>query len=159
MNRVPPTRVLSSNPLIFKRVLPWLCGVVLAISAVLPFITVPISDAIFVAGIGCFGMLISRMVGRQFADEVRDGGDYLRVRDGHVQEDIPLIEIESVKEPILMGRRLARIELVLNAPGKLGRAIAFIPIESSLIPFQKSALTRELEERVERARRESQRRA
>jgi hypothetical protein len=153
MNRVPPTRVLSNNPIFFKRVIPWLFGMAMVI--LVPFLIADdrVGEALFFAGICAFGFLITRVMGRQFADEVLDGGDFLRIRDGDIREDVPLHAIEAVKEP-MWNRRVPRIELLLKAPGQLGRVIAFIPVESSWVPFQKSALTQELEDRVERAQRE-----
>ena len=93
--------------------------------------------------------MIMRVMISGFADQVLDGGDFLRVRQGDVEEDIVFDEIEAVKEP-MWTRRPPRIEILRTTSGKLSRAITFIPIEYSWIPFKKSALTLELEERVAR---------
>jgi hypothetical protein len=90
---------------------------------------------------------IARTIASGLADEVFDGGDHLRVRLGDAEEVILMHDIESVKESIF-SRRPPRIELVLRYQGKFGRVIAFVPARFSLIPFSRSALFYELEERV-----------
>ena len=101
------------------------------------------SFAVVVAGL----YAITRTIASGLVDAVFDGGDNLLVRIGDAEEMILMRDIESVKES-LFSRQPPRIELVLKYPGRLGRIIAFVPSRYSLVPFSRSAVFHELEERV-----------
>lgn len=77
------------------------------------------------------------------------------MRIGNAEEVILMREIESVHESIWS--RQPRIELLLKYPGRLGRVIVFIPARYTLIPFSRSALFYELEERIRNASAEATR--
>ena len=158
MNRVPPARALSRGTLFYKKVFPlvWLGAAAFVAAGTLwrmasgadaPFEWVPF------LGVAVVGYVITRLVGSELADEVLDAGDHLRVRKGAIEIDVPLREIEGVKESLLQ-KQPPRIELLLKAPGPFGRVIAFIPSRDSLMPFTRSQLTYELRERVGRAQQE-----
>jgi hypothetical protein len=155
MNRTPATRRLSSSlSTIYKRVFPRLVLVLGTIAAGLMLWAPATGDS---AGFPwAFVVLFAVVLGGIYAitniftsgvaDAVFDGGDHLRVRIGDAEEVILMREIESVHESIWS--RQPRIELLLKYPGKFGRVIAFIPARYSLVPFSRSALFYELEERV-----------
>ena len=159
MNRVPPTRRLSVGTLFYKRVFPTVflaAGIVaMGIGAwkaiagagnifeVLPFVAAM-----------AVGYAIIRLMSSGTADEVLDGGDYLFVRKDGIDEHVPLADIETVTES-LWNRQPPKLELVLRAPGKLGRVISFVPANFSTAPFSRSALYFELSDRVARAQRQA----
>ena len=154
MNRVPPDRLLSVSPYFYKKVFPVLWLVVTAVIA----ISILIGDrgpsgfgtiAFLVAVFG-IGYVIMRTIAGGLADSVRDGGDHLVGRIGGREESVLLQEIESVKESSY-AKQPPRLELVLKYPGNFGRVIAFIPVGATMVyfvPFTKSELFHELEERV-----------
>ena len=159
MNRLPPTRRLSVGTTLYKRVVPWLflAGGTLAL-ATAGWDALTGGQSIHehwpFAAVGAVGYLVMRLIGAELADEVLDGGDYLVVRKDGIVEQVPLAEIEEIKESIWQ-RQPPRVELVLRAPGTFGRVITFIPINYTLVPLMRSPLTYELRDRVARASRES----
>lgn len=155
MNRVPPDRLLSVSPYFSKKVLPklWL-GLAAFLMAVALIGSGPGPSSFGVTAVLAivFGIsyVLMRMIAGGLADSVRDGGDYWLVRIGDNEERIPMHEIEHVKE-FNYRRQPPRVELVLKYPGKFGRVISFIPIGATMahfVPFSKTALFHELEERV-----------
>jgi len=158
MNRVPPARTLSRGTLFYKKVLPivWV-GVAVSLGATTLWRMLTGADSPFelmpMLGVVVIEYLITRFVGSDLADEVLDAGDHLRVRKGAIEIDVPLAEIEGVRESLFQ-KQPPRIELLLKAPGPFGRVIAFIPSRYSLMPLTRSELTYELRERVDRAHRE-----
>lgn len=151
-------RALSRGTLFYKKVFPvvWLGLAVFVVSTTLwrvvtsdesPFELLPLG------GIAVVGYGITRLIGSELADEVLDGGDHLRVRKGDIEIDVPLREIETVKESVFQ-KQPPRIELLLKVPGPFGRVIAFIPNRYTLMPLTRSELTYELNHRVARAHRE-----
>ena len=155
MNRVPPARTLSRGTLFYKKVFPvvW-SGVAVFVGAATVWRIATGADSPFewlpFLGVAVAGYVITRLVASELADEVLDAGDHLRVRKGAIEIDVPLREIEAVKESLFQ-KQPPRIELVLKAPGPFGRVIAFIPGRDSLMPLTRSELTHELRERVDRA--------
>jgi hypothetical protein len=153
MNRIPPTRRLSTGTLFFKKVFPPL---MIAAAIVVPVLRViqtggllealPIGAALFAA------YFVTRSIGAGLADEVLDGGDHLIVRKDGTELEVPLREIEAVKESRFV-RNPPRVELLLKAPGPLGGVITFIPSSYSVVPFTTSEITRELSRRLEAGRR------
>jgi len=158
MNRVPPTRRLSIGAAFYKRVLPVLIPLVgLAVvastwssSGVLRG-TIEVGPVVSI--LTAIAFAVNRLLNGGLADEVLDGGDYLRIRVGNEQEDVPLREIERVEESIWF-KQPSRLELVLRSPGKYGRVISFIPAGFSMLPFSRSSTFHELEDRLLRARAE-----
>jgi hypothetical protein len=152
MNRVPPTRRLSSGTLILKRVVPLLMCVALVVVSVSVWLQGDPWSAVFVLALGGVFVYVHSVLMRDVVGEVLDGGDYLLVRQAGIEESVPLTEVEEVKEPLWPLWGMPRIELVRRAPGALGRVIAFIPRSHNWIPFQESALTLELRGRARQAR-------
>ena len=98
MNRVPPTRKLSIGTCFFKKVFP----VFLIIAAAFVVVALSLDGSasfgqaapIFVMMAIMFG--INRLLNSHLADEVLDGGDYLRVRVVDEKDDVMLRDIERV---------------------------------------------------------------
>ena len=160
MNRQPPTRRLSIGTLFYKRVFPWVFMAASALALITAARTATrggesAAEYLLWAALSVIAYFVVRLIGSELADEVLDGGDHLIVRKDGIVEHIPLAEIEAVKESIWR-RQPPQIELVLKAPGKLGRVIAFVPTNYTLVPLMRSPLTYELRDRVARASRESQ---
>jgi hypothetical protein len=159
MNQPPPTRRLSTGTLFFKKVFPPL---MIAAAVAIPAVSLlrsggllevlPVSAAMIAAS------FITRVIGQSLADEVLDGGDHLIVRKDSGELVVPFDHIEAIRETSWL-RNPPRLELILKAPGPLGRVIAFIPSSYSLVPFAKSAIFHELTQRLEMARRQEGRRA
>ena len=159
MNRHPANRRLSVEMRFYKTVFPWILLLAAVLAVVLmmwsaitgeprAFEILPLAIVLGVL------YLLTRVLGADLADEVLDGGDHLVVRQGEIVEQVPLGEIEAVKESIWQRHGPPRIELVLKTPGKLGRVIAFVPVNYTLMPLTRSPMTYELSDRVERAQRE-----
>jgi len=160
MNRVPPTRRLSIGTLFYKKIVPIVWAVFVAVLAAItvwrlltaaaeysPFELVPLII------VGLIGFMWTRLVASGLADEVFDGGDHLVVRQGGTEERVALAEIEDVRESRFMNQP-PQIELVMRHPGRFGRVIAFVPTGYSFVPLTKSSLFYELTQRIAMARRE-----
>ena len=95
---------------------------------------------------------VMKLVVWDLADEVRDGGDYLFVRKGRIEERIPLSNIMNVSASTLVNP--PRIELRLVEPNRLGDRVIFSPTRGgTLNPFARNAIAEDLMVRVDRARR------
>jgi Ca2+/Na+ antiporter len=87
---------------------------------------------------------------RNLADEVSDGGDFLLVRRGSVEERVQLSDIMNVSYD--QSNKMPRLTLRLRKPGKFGDEIVFCPRHSIWIPSARNAIADDLILRVERAR-------
>jgi hypothetical protein len=144
-------RISSRSTFLYKRIFPLFFIGFLGLWAwggyqggmPLVFFIVPVFMGIF------FYFLMKKLV-FDLADEVLDAGDYLIVRFGSEQEQIPLSEIINVSYAHMMNP--PRATLTLRTPGHFGKEISFsAPIR--FLPFAKSPLLTELIERVDAARR------
>jgi hypothetical protein len=109
----------------------------------------------------CLMIVIGAFVYRRFvwdlADEVYDGGTFLRVHRGSEEDTIPLDNIMNVSASV--GVNPPRITLRLVKPGRFGNEISFSPLRSfSLTPFAKNPIAEDLIVRVDAARRSGVRR-
>jgi len=156
MNRTPATRRLSSSlTSLYKKLFPRLLllagfgavGITLWNTVSADDGETPFGFLVFLVAVTGIAYALSNTIASGLADAVFDGGDHLRVRIGDLEEVILIHEVESVKESLFL-RQPPRIELVLKYSGTFGRVIAFVPARYSLIPFSRSALFYELEERV-----------
>ncbi len=97
------------------------------------------------------GIIVFRMLVWDLADEVRDGGDYLLVRRGRIEERVPLTNIMNVSASVMVNP--PRIELRLLEPNRFGNRIVFSPAKNgSLNPFARNAVAEDLIVRVDQAR-------
>jgi hypothetical protein len=158
MNQVTLMPRLSLGVTIYKRVIPilWIVFVVcLAVWTLVNPYGRSRTELVPLFVVAVLGFFLTRLLSADLADEVLDGGDHLLVKRDGVEVNVPLTEIERVKESVFFRQGPPRTELILKAPGAFGRFIEFIPVNYSVMPFVKSQTTRDLIRRVERAHRPS----
>jgi hypothetical protein len=98
-----------------------------------------------------FGFFLFKKIVWDLADEVRDGGDFLIVRRGSVEERVQLSDIMNVG--MSQFTNPPRLTLRLRKPGKFGDEIVFSPPRASMWnPFARNAIAEDLIQRVDRAR-------
>jgi hypothetical protein len=97
------------------------------------------------------GYLMMRKLVFDLVDEVWDCGDHLVVRNGALEESVPLSNIMNVNATTLVNP--ARITLRLIRPGRFGNEISFMPPRPMVAnPFARNVLADELVERAYKAR-------
>jgi hypothetical protein len=102
-------------------------------------------------GMAIFGAFLFRKILWDLADEVRDGGTFLIVRKGGVEERIPLEQIINVSVQQYMNPN--RLTLRLRKAGKFGDEVSFIPkVHFRLNPFARHPLADSLITRIDRTR-------
>jgi hypothetical protein len=146
---------ISSNQVFFvKRFLPILL-VVIALAPVLlmysesgRFHPAAVVPAVLIV----FGLaVIYPKLVWSLADEVRDGGDYLLVKRGRLEDRIAFSDIMNVSASVMVNP--PRITLRLARPSKFGDEVTFSPIRSmTLNPFARSAVAEDLIVRADAAR-------
>jgi hypothetical protein len=100
-----------------------------------------------------FGFILFKKLVWDLVDEVYDCGDSLLVRNGRVEERVPLSNIMNVSASTMTNP--PRVTLRLATPGKFGDEIAFAPIKPiSLNLFARNKIADDLIVRVDRARKE-----
>lgn len=151
--------VISTSTFFFKKVFPvfWVgiitlvagSGVVAGAMTKAPFFLV--GPVVMLA----VGYLIFRKFLWDLADEVKDGGDFLVVRRGDVEERVQLSDVMNVG--ITQFTNPPRLSLRLRKPGKFGDEIVFIPKMPALRfnRFARNEIAEDLIRRVDLARRES----
>jgi len=148
-------RISSSSTFFAKKVFPCLWfGIVAAVAASLiaggvwrknPVVLL---HPLAMGGVGYF--MFRKLLGG-LADEVRDGGAFLLVRKGGIEERVQLSNVMNVD--ITQYQNPSRITLRLRAPGKFGNEVSFIPQTSfQLNPFARNRIAEALIQRVDRAR-------
>jgi hypothetical protein len=88
------------------------------------------------------------------ADEVRDGGSFLVVRRGAVEDRVQLSNVMNVS--MSQFTNPPRLSLRLRTPGKFGDEVVFVPKMPSFQfnRFARNAVAENLIQRVDRARQE-----
>ncbi len=99
-----------------------------------------------------FGYILFRKLVWNLADEVRDGGSYLLVRKGSVEQRVLLTNVMNVSVSQFTNPR--RLTLRLRRPCELGDEITFILKQPTfqLNPFARNAIAEDLLKRVDAAR-------
>ena len=147
--------ISSSNTFITKKIQPaiWFAsvcfgGVVVALSGVLTQQPVVLVGPVLMLVLGFF---LFRKLIWDLADEVRDGGDYLLIRRGEIEERVPLSNVMNVSLSQFTNPR--RLTLRLRKPGKFGDEVVFVPASSfSFSPFARNPVAEDLIHRVDRLR-------
>jgi len=91
------------------------------------------------------------------ADEVKDGGDFLVVRRGHLEDRIQLADVTNVT--IRTSNMMLRMTLRLRTPCKFGDEVVFVPPEMNLLfplfptPLRNTPVYEGLMRRIDRAHR------
>jgi hypothetical protein len=120
-----------------------LTGRAAAQGPLLPFIMVAVAMALF-------GFVLLRKFVYDLADEVTDGGDFLVVRFGDVEDRIALSNIINVSYTMMMNP--PRVTLSLRQPCRFGKKVSFSP-PRRWSPFSNSPIITDLIERIDVARR------
>ena len=152
--------LISSKQTYFtKRVFPaiWLGGVALFLVAALFMLATRSAQVdpmavVIPAVMLLFGFFMFRKLLWGLADEVQDAGNYLLVRNGSIEQRIPLTNIMNVSMSQFTNPR--RLTLRLRSPCEFGDEIAFIPKMAGfrLNPFARNAIAEDLMKRVDEAR-------
>ena len=97
------------------------------------------------------GILLFRKLVWDLVDEVRDGGTFLIVRKGSLEERVPLANVMNVSASQYTNPR--RLTLRLRKAGKFGEEIVFIPKSTFQInPFARNPVAEALILRIDRLR-------
>lgn len=152
-------RISSKMTFVAKRLFPaiWLGGVSLGLVAgifsfvqqrthdSLPLLLIPLAMLVF-------GYFLFRKLVWDLADEVQDGGTFLLVRRGPVEQRVQLSNVLNVSMSQFTNPR--RLTLRLRAPCEFGDEIAFIPKSPGwqLNPFARNPIAEDLIRRVDNAR-------
>jgi hypothetical protein len=97
------------------------------------------------------GILLFRKLVWDLVDEVRDGGSFLIVRKGSLEERVPLANVMNVSVSQYTNPR--RLTLRLRNAGKFGDEIVFIPKSTFQInPFARNPVAEALIQRIDRLR-------
>jgi hypothetical protein len=151
--------ISSKMTFVMKRLFPavWLGGVfaglvagVLSLASrrtmdPLPFVFIPVVMLLF-------GYFLFRKLVWDLADRVEDGGAWLLVRRGPVEQRVQLSNVLNVSMNQYTNPR--RLTLRLRTPCEFGDEIAFIPKSPGwqLNPFARNPVAEDLIHRVDRAR-------
>jgi hypothetical protein len=152
--------ISSGQTFFLKRIFPviWLVMVV-GIGSVMTFVGAANRQFDPVMLIGPVFMLVIftilyRKLIRDLADEVRDGGSFLVVRRGGVEDRVQLSNVMNVS--MSQYTNPPRLSLRLRTPGKFGDEVVFVPKmpRFQFNRFARNALAEDLIKRVDRARQE-----
>jgi hypothetical protein len=102
-----------------------------------------------------FGFFLFRKMVWDLADEVRDGGSFLLVRKGSVEQRVPLANVMNVNMSQFSNPK--RLTLRLRKPCEFGDEVVFVPRMPlfQFNPFARNAVAEDLIRRVDAARLEN----
>lgn len=110
----------------------------------LPVLLVPLIMSVF-------GFVLFKKLLFDLADEVYDCGDFLLVKKGHQEAQIPLSNIKNVSYSVMVNP--PRVTLSLREPCSLGHEVVFSPpVKFTFVPFARSQLMDELIDRIDKSR-------
>lgn len=149
------TRISSRMTWVYKRAFPvlWIAILVVALIGILASGLARQEPAVVVVPIvmAPIGFFVIRRFTSDLADEVHDGGDYLRVRYRSEEDRVALSNVMNVDSS--PNAKPPRVTLTLISPSRFGSKIAFIPAhEVTLNPFAKCRLAEDLMVRAHHAR-------
>ena len=142
-----------------KRIFPavWLGSILLAVggaisTSIVHHKNIELAFAIGPIAMVVLGFLLFRRLLWDLADEVKDGGSFLLVRKGSIEDRVQLSNVMNVSMNYFINPK--RLNLRLRTPGKFGDEIVFIPKMSpfQFKPFARYAIVESLIQRVDRAR-------
>lgn len=147
-------RISSKQTFYLKRILP----VFLLAVAFAPVLLMYVQTGKFFPGAAAPAVLIVIILAVIYpklvwglADEVYDGGDYLLVKRGRIEDRIAFSDIMNVNSSVMVNP--PRITLRLARPSKLGDEVAFSPVRPmTLNPFARNAIAEDLIVRADAAR-------
>lgn len=149
------TRISSRMTWVYKRAFPvlWIAILVVALIGILASGLARQEPAVVVVPIvmAPIGFFLIRRFTSDLADEVHDGGDYLRVQYRGEEDRVALSNVMNVDSS--PNAKPPRVTLTLISPSRFGSEIAFIPAhEVTLNPFAKCKLAEDLMVRAHHAR-------
>lgn len=111
----------------------------------------PISFFLIPILMGVFGFVLMKKLFFDLMDEVYDGGDFLLLKNGKQQEEIPLTIIRNVSYSVFANPN--RITLSLREECRFGKEVSFTPkMTFNLNPFHKNPLIEDLIKRIDEKR-------
>lgn len=147
-------RISSKQTFYLKRVLPF----ALIVVAFAPLMLIygqtgrfyPGSAAPAILVVVVLAVLYPKLIS-DLADEVYDGGDYLLVKRGRLEDRIALSDIMNVNSSVMVNP--PRVTLRLARPSKFGDEVVFSPARPmTLNPFARNAVAEDLIVRADAAR-------
>ncbi|HEY2346494.1 MAG TPA: hypothetical protein VGH80_11495 [Xanthomonadaceae bacterium] len=151
--------VISTSTFFFKKAFPILwVGIIVVVSGSAVAAGALSKAPFFLIG-PVFMLVVGYFVFRKFvwdlADEVKDGGDFLVVRRGDIEDRVQLSNVMNVS--MTQFTNPPRLTLRLRTPGKFGDEIVFIPKLPALRinRFARNEIAEDLIKRIDRARQES----
>lgn len=153
-------KISSAQTFFMKKIFPviWICVIVAIGATALMQGALAREPAVLIVPVIMFaaGIFVYRNAIVDLADEVHDGGDFLKVRRGSDEETIPLANIINVSAATQMNP--PRITLKLSKPGKFGDEVVFSPQKPfSFNVFARNPTADDLIMRVDAARRGTRR--
>jgi len=147
--------ISSGRTFLMKRVFPafWFGILALfALSALLSGDTLQLAAFLLIPVLmALFGFVLMRKLVWDLADEVHDGGDFLLVRRGSIEERVRLSNVVNIS--MSQFTNPPRLTLRLRQPGQFGDEAVFIPQSPLRInPFARNELAERLMQRVDRQR-------
>lgn len=147
-------RISSKQTFYLKRVLPF----ALVAVAFAPLVLVHAQTGKFYPGSVVPSVLVVVILAvvypkliSDLADEVYDGGDYLLVKRGRIEDRIALSDIMNVNSSVMVNP--PRITLRLARPSKFGDEVVFSPARPMTFnPFARNAVAEDLIVRADAAR-------
>jgi hypothetical protein len=151
--------VISTSTFFFKKAFPILWAGIIVMASFTAIAAGALSKAPFFLVGPVFMLAVGFFVFRKFvwdlADEVRDGGSFLVVRRGDVEERVQLTDVMNVS--MTQFTNPPRLSLRLRKPGRFGDEIVFIPKMPALRfnRFARNEIAEDLIRRVDLARQET----
>ncbi len=141
---------ISANLFMQRRVLPVYFALLLGAAAVGTIVArSPAVLAVLAAAV--FGYFVHRYFVGSLVDEVRDGGSFLLVRKGDLEQRIELRDIVNVSFQSFVNP--PRVSLLLRTAGPLGKEVVFSPkLGFRINVFANAPLVDELIARIDAAR-------
>lgn len=155
-------RISSRQTFVFKRVFPalWLgLPLVMAVTGLVSFLRGKATGDDVIGFVAMpvvmlvFGVVLFRKLLWDLADDVSDGGSFLLVRRGGIEQKIPLSDVMNVS---MSHSNPPRLTLRLRKLWKFGDEMVFIPQRKfSLNPFARNDIAEDLMRRCDAARQEA----
>jgi hypothetical protein len=103
--------------------------------------------------LGTIFFAVHALTAAKLADAVFDCGEHLLVRKGSASVKVPLVEINTISEGLMLVRNAPAVVVTLVAANKLGKSFSFLPVKHSLSGgYERVGVASHLRLRVERAR-------
>jgi hypothetical protein len=145
-------RTISSGLTIFVK---WGSPVLVAGALILVAVDGPATAAHYwwPALLGVIFFAVHALTAAQLADAVFDCGDHLLVRKGSASVKVPLLQINTITEGLMLVRNAPAVVITLGAANELGKSFSFLPVKHSLSGgYARVGVASHLRLRVERSK-------